>query len=274
VSDTAEGVYTLQDLLYLMSRLRDPVDGCPWDQQQDFSTIVPYTIEESYELADAIASADPLRIREELGDVLFQVIFHAQLGSEQALFNFDDIVSGLVNKLLARHPHVFPDGVLSARAGSMAVDEAAIKQQWEVIKAAERSARQQHSAMDDVPTNLPALSRAAKLQKRAARDGFDWQHSADVVTKIAEELAELQQACDSEQQHDITEEMGDVLFTCVNLARHLGVNPESSLASANRKFERRYRYIEQQLSVTGLTTAQASMEQLDLLWEQAKKAGL
>jgi nucleoside triphosphate diphosphatase len=274
VNDAANRDYTLEDLLYLMARLRDPVDGCPWDRQQDFSSIAPYTIEESYELADAIANGNPSHIREELGDVLFQVIFHAQLGSEQGQFNFDTIVSGLVNKLVKRHPHVFPDAVLTARTGQSNSDGAAVKEQWEAIKAKERNSRKQHSAMDDVPVNLPALSRAAKLQKRAARDGFDWQDSSGVVKKLQEELAELQQACDSEQQSDIAEELGDVLFSCVNLARHLAVDPESALASANRKFERRYRFIEQRLLEKGLSADSQDLDQLDLLWEQAKESGL
>lgn len=257
-----------------MARLRDPLDGCPWDRQQDFSSIAPYTIEESYELADAIDSGDFSRIKEELGDVLFQVIFYAQLGAEQGQFVFDDIVCGLVAKLVKRHPHVFPDGELGSRLGKSQGDSESVKHKWEATKAQEREAREQHSAMDDLPSNLPALSRAAKLQKRAASDGFDWSDSGGVLEKLQEELAELQLAREQGQQQAIAEELGDVLFSCVNLARHLEINPEMALRGANNKFERRYRYIEQQLSKKGQSPSAMSLQQLDLLWDEAKRSGL
>ncbi len=265
--------YSLQDLLYLMTRLRDPLDGCPWDRQQDFSSIAPYTIEESYELADAIAAGDFSQIREELGDVLFQVVFYAQMGAEQKQFNFDDIVSGLVNKLVKRHPHVFPQGELQRRAGTAVADSDELTQSWERIKAEERQGKKQHSAMDDIPLNFPALSRAVKLQKRAAGDGFDWPHIDGVFEKLQEEMAELMAARIENQQQTIEEELGDVLFSCVNLARHLRVDPETALRAANHKFEQRYRYIEQQLEQAGASTSSAELEQLDQLWDEAKRKG-
>ncbi|MDB4470825.1 nucleoside triphosphate pyrophosphohydrolase [Deltaproteobacteria bacterium] len=257
-----------------MSRLRDPVDGCPWDRQQSFATIVPYTLEETYELADAIESEDFSRIREELGDVLFQVVFYAQLASEQSQFFFDDVVSGLVSKLVKRHPHVFPESTLSSRAGVSSQDSKAVKNSWQTIKSKERKAREQHSSMDDVPGNLPALGRAAKLQKRAARDGFDWKDSEGVLEKLHEEISELQTACKGNQPQAIEEELGDVLFSCVNLARHLDVNPEMALRGANNKFEQRYRYIETKLSARGISASDATLEQMDQLWDEAKDAGL
>lgn len=258
----------------MMSRLRDPLDGCPWDRQQNFLTIIPYTLEETYELADAIESGDFSRIREELGDVLFQVVFYAQLASEQDQFVFDDVVSALVSKLIKRHPHVFPDAILSRRTGVSLHDSDTVKHNWEAIKSTEREARDQHSAMDDVPANLPALGRAAKLQKRAARDGFDWADFEGVLEKLHEEISELQLACNNSQPQAIEEELGDVLFSCVNLARHLDVNPEMALRGANNKFEQRYRYIETKLSGRGISASDATMEQMDLLWDEAKDAGL
>lgn len=266
--------YSFEDLLYLMSRLRDPLDGCPWDQQQDFASIAPYTIEESYELADAIASGDFGKIREELGDVLFQVVFYAQLGQEQQRFDFAAIVSGLVAKLVKRHPHVFPEGTLDSRTGRVNQDSGAVKQTWEALKAAERGARDQHSAMDDVPVNLPALSRAAKLQKRAAREGFDWQDPTGAVEKIKEEVVEFSAALSQGQQQATEQELGDILFSCVNLARHLGINPESALRGSNQRFEQRFRYIEHALERENLSSATASLEAMDKLWDEAKAKGL
>ena len=269
-----ENDYNLQDLLYLMARLRDEKDGCPWDRQQDFSSIAPYTIEESYELADAIASGDFTHIKEEVGDVLFQVVFYAQLGSEQGRFSFGDIVSSLVTKLVNRHPHVFPAGTLSSRANKSPDNTQVVSQKWEQIKAEERADRQQTSAMDNIPSNLPALARAVKLQNRAARDGFDWQDSAGVIRKLQEELSELELACQDGRQQAIEEELGDVLFTYVNFARHLKINPEMALRGANRKFEQRYRFIEQELESKGMTPSTASMEDMEHLWQKAKAAGL
>ncbi len=266
--------YSLDDLLYLMRRLRDPQDGCPWDRAQDFASIVPHTIEESYELADAIAKQDYQHIREELGDVLFQVIFYAQLGTEQQQFEFGDIVTGLVAKLLRRHPHVFPDGSLHSRAGQQTTATPEVKQAWEAIKSSERKDKQQHGILDDVPVSLPALTRANKLQKRAARSGFDWQHTDDVLNKLREELAELADARQQRDEAAVQHEMGDILFCCVNLARRLGVEPETALRGCNQRFENRFRYIEERLREQGSSPEQASLDEMDALWDQAKQHGL
>jgi ATP diphosphatase len=266
--------YSLDDLLYLMSRLRDPQDGCPWDRAQDFASIVPHTIEESYELADAIETADFKHIKEELGDVLFQVIFYAQLGQEQQQFDFGEIVSGLVDKLIRRHPHVFPEGTLASRVGVQTTETPQVKQAWEAIKTAERKDKEQYGILDDVPVSLPALSRAAKLQKRAARAGFDWQQTDDILLKLKEELAELEQARSEQDEAAIHHEVGDIIFCCVNLARRLNVDPEASLRGCNQRFEQRFRYIEQQLQKQGSSPEKASLEEMDQLWNQAKKTGL
>lgn len=266
--------YNLDDLLYLMSRLRDPVDGCPWDIKQDFSTIVPHTLEEAYELVDAIAQNDKQHIKEELGDVLFQVIFYTQIAKEQGDFGFSDVVSQLVDKLIRRHPHVFPDGELQARFGAQSDDIAAIKQNWEVIKSQERVGKQQGSALDDVPLSLPAMTRAIKLQKRAANTGFDWPNIDGVLAKLHEELDELQQARDQQDSEAITAEFGDVLFSLGNLARHLKLDPESALRGSNSRFEQRFRYIERELALRGQGPEQASLQVMDELWDQAKRSGL
>ncbi|MGK0500109.1 MAG: ATP diphosphatase [Oceanicoccus sp.] len=271
---TAPTVTPIDDLLYLMSRLRDPLDGCPWDKEQDFASIVPHTIEESYELADAIANGDFKQIKEELGDVLFQVVFYAQMGKEQQRFDFKDIAQALVDKLVRRHPHVFPQGSLQSRAGKQNAAITEIKKNWEATKVNERQQKQQFSLLDDVPVALPALSRAAKLQKRASRVGFDWDNSAGVVTHLQSELDELREAELAKDQDHIAEELGDVLFCAVNLARKLKVDPESALRSANRKFEQRFRFIEKSLSASGSTPEEASLEQMDALWQQAKQQGL
>ncbi|WP_200821332.1 nucleoside triphosphate pyrophosphohydrolase [Oceanicoccus sp. KOV_DT_Chl] len=265
--------YTLDDLLYLMSRLRDPQDGCPWDLVQDFSTIAPHTIEESYELEDAIVSGNFQQIKEELGDVLFQVVFHAQLGNEQNHFNFSDIVSTLISKLIRRHPHVFPDGTLRSRVGQQQVATEDIKRNWESIKTSERQAKQQSAVLDDVPLALPALARAAKLQKRAAAVGFDWDDVDQVLMHLKSEIEELLAAREQQSPQSIEEEMGDVLFCAVNIARHLKIEPETALRKANRKFEQRFRFIEEQLSLAHSSPADASLELMDELWEKAKQSG-
>ena len=266
--------YTLDDLLYLMRRLRDQQDGCPWDLAQDFSSIVPHTIEESYELADAIESGDYRQIREELGDVLFQVVFYSQLGSEQQQFDFGDVVTAVAGKLLRRHPHVFPDGTLHSRAGEQTVETARVKQTWEQIKESERQGKQQPGVLDDVPIALPAITRAVKLQKRAARVDFDWDDPDQVLTQLTCELGELKEARATGDSAHIEEEFGDVLFSLINLARHLNIEPESSLRAANRKFEKRFRYIEEALGAAGSSPAEASREQMEILWGEAKTKGL
>ena len=266
--------YNIEDLLYLMSRLRDPVDGCPWDIKQDFNTIVAHTIEEAYELADAIANDDKQHIKEELGDVLFQVIFYAQIGKEQGDFDFTAVVSQLVDKLIRRHPHVFPDGVLQARFGEQREDVSAIKQNWEAIKSIERLGKLQSSVLDDVPVSLPAMTRSIKLQKRAANIGFDWPNIDGVVEKLHEELNELQEAREQLDSAAIASEFGDVLFCLGNLARHLKLDPESALRGSNGRFEQRFRYIEKQLATQGLSPEQASLAEMDALWDKAKQLGL
>ncbi len=266
--------YNLADLLYLMQRLRDPDGGCPWDRAQDFASIVPHTLEECYELADAIESGDSDDLRSELGDVLFQVVFYAQLGAEQGRFTFDDVVQGLVEKLLRRHPHVFPEGTLASRVSEQTTASAQVKQSWEAIKAEERQDRQRAGVLDDIPLALPAISRAAKLQKRASRVGFDWAQAADVMAHLASELDELEQARRSGCDDHIEEEFGDLLFCMVNLARHWKIDPERSLRGANRKFERRFRYIEAALASEGDTPAGASLARMDALWEESKTRGL
>ncbi|ARN76440.1 nucleoside triphosphate pyrophosphohydrolase [Oceanicoccus sagamiensis] len=257
-----------------MSRLRDPEDGCPWDRVQDFSTIVPHTIEESYELADAIEQGDMQHIREELGDVLFQVVFYSQLGKEQERFDFASVTSDLVAKLVRRHPHVFPEGTLSSRVGEQTKDTEAIKQTWEAIKSTERAGKQQQSVLDDVPAAFPALIRATKLQKRAAQTGFDWEHIDGALAKLKEEVDELIEAREQQSQQQIEAELGDVLFSVVNLSRYLNVDAESSLRATNKKFENRFKYIERVLERRGVTPEQSSLAEMDALWDEAKKKGI
>ena len=266
--------YDLDDLLYLMARLRDPKDGCPWDLQQDFSSIVPHTLEESYELADAIYNEDYPQIKEELGDVLFQVIFYAQLGAEKKAFEFAEVVNVLVDKLVRRHPHVFPDGDLKGRTSDKNVDIQAIKANWETIKSEERTGKQLTSVLDDVPIALPALNRASKLQKRASQVGFDWENADDVLERLRDEIEELLEARDGGCSEHIEDELGDVLFSTVNLARHLKVNPVAALQKANRKFEKRFRYIEKSLLSRDSSLEEASLETMDALWDEAKENGL
>lgn len=262
--------HTLADLLAVMQRLRDPERGCPWDLQQDFASIAPHTLEECYELVDAIERGDFPQVREELGDVLFQVIFYSQLGREQGRFTFDDLVHGLVDKLLRRHPHVFPAGALDDGDSTAGVQVEQVAVNWDRIKQEERAAKQQHGVLDDVPAALPALSRAAKLQKRAARVGFDWQDWRDVMNKMAEEQAELVEAIERGDPEHIADELGDLLFCGVNLARFLDVDPETALRACNRKFERRFGFIERALAAQGRRPEQASLAEMDALWADAK----
>ena len=268
-------MYQLDDLLHLMARLRDPQHGCPWDLQQDFASIVPHTLEEAYEVADAIEQGDFAHLPGELGDLLFQVVYYSQLGREQALFDFAQVVHGITAKLLRRHPHVFPDGDLYGSPDVPRLGEAAIKQRWEQIKAEERAERaaepQQLSLLDDVPQALPALNRAGKLQKRAAQVGFDWPDALPVVDKVREELDEVLEAMAGGDAAAQGEELGDLLFAVCNLARHLKVDPEQALRAANHKFERRFRHIEQALRDAQQDFAACSLEQLDALWGEAKQ---
>ena len=262
--------YTLEDLIFLMSRLRDPDSGCPWDLQQDFASIVPHTLEEAYEVADTIEREDWPHLQDELGDLLFQVIFYAQLGRERSLFDMDGIIDQLVSKLVRRHPHVFPDGQLRGAKRTDEIESDRVNEQWEAIKSVEREQKARAGVLDEVPLALPALSRAAKLQKRAAGVGFDWSEASDVLDKIEEEIAELREAMQAGDQDAVADEMGDLLFAQVNLARKLGVNSEQAVRNTNTKFERRFRYIEEQVTASGKDWSQFTLQQLDHWWDQAK----
>lgn len=268
-------MYTLPDLLTLMARLRDPQHGCPWDIKQTYASIVPHTLEEAYEVADAIERGDLDHLQGELGDLLFQVVYYSQLAREEGRFEFAGVVDGITRKLIRRHPHVFPTGDLYAPLDMPRLSEEQVKQRWEEIKAQERAeaaeAPEQLSLLDDVPGTLPALSRAAKLQKRAAGVGFDWPAALPVLDKVREELDEVLEAIASGDQAAISDELGDVLFTVVNLARHLKVDPENALRGANRKFERRFRFIEQALRDTHRPIEDCTLEDLDALWGEAKR---
>lgn len=267
----SQNKYSIEDMLYLMERLRDPVDGCPWDLKQNFETIVPFTLEEVYEVVDTIERGDYSHLKEELGDLLFQVVFYAQLGREQNLFDFSGVVSTLVAKLISRHPHVFPEGTLNSRRDPNSnIEEAGIKQTWEALKQDERGSKGRHGVLDDIPQSLPAVVRAQKLQKRAARVGFDWPDIEGVLDKIIEEANELKQAITSKDSSHIEEEIGDLLFSCVNLGRHLGVECEGALRRTSNKFERRFRYIEERAEAEGKSVEKMSLAEMDLHWQQAK----
>lgn len=267
--------YTLDDLLYLMARLRDPQHGCPWDLKQTYASIVPYTLEEAYEVADAIERADFEHLPGELGDLLFQVVYYSQLAQEEGRFEFASVVDAITRKLVRRHPHVFVDGDLYGTPDAAKLEEAAVKQRWEALKAEERAEKAaepaQLSLLDDVPTALPALTRAAKLQKRAAQVGFDWPDALPVVDKVREELDEVLEAMSENDSAAVAEEIGDLLFVVTNLSRHLKVDPETALRSANQKFERRFRFIEETLRAAGQPIENCTLEQLDALWGEAKK---
>jgi len=249
-------------LLEIMQRLRDPENGCPWDVQQDFSTIAPYTIEEAYEVADAIARNDMTDLRDELGDLLFQVVFHAQMASEQDSFDFDAVHQAICDKMLRRHPHVFAD--LEIR------DAAHQKHLWEDYKTKERQQKGEHSLMDGIPAGMAELQRAVKLQKRARKVGFDWSSAQDVVTKIDEELSELRLAMSVGNHDAMEDELGDLLFTAVNLARQLEIDPGSALRRSNAKFEQRFRAME---AAAGGHAAldPMSLAEMETLWQKVKK---
>jgi nucleoside triphosphate diphosphatase len=259
-------VTEVEALLEVMRRLRDPERGCPWDRAQTFATIAPYTLEEAFEVADAIERDDLDALREELGDLLFQVVFHARLAEEQGAFTFADVARGLADKMRRRHPHVFGAGEVA--------DAAAQTVAWETHKALERAGRQQ-GALDGVPLGLPALARAQKLGRRAARVGFDWPDADAVREKIREETQELEDAIAGRDRapEAVDEEFGDLLFTMVNLARHLDVDAEGALRRASLKFERRFREVEARLAASGRTPEQAAPAELERLWSQAKESG-
>jgi len=256
----------MEKLLEIMARLRDPEFGCPWDRQQTFASIAPYTIEEAYEVADAIQRGDMEELREELGDLLFQVVFYARMANEAGHFEFKDVVEAISSKMLRRHPHVF--------AGAKTGNAEELRREWERHKAEERSSKLRgdpQSLMDGVAQALPALTRAGKLQKRAAKAGFDWPHISGVFEKVREELdevsSELQAGLGSNR---VREEIGDLLFSCVNLARHAGVEAESALRECNERFEHRFRSMEEMLANQGTTAEEASLEEMDDLWERVK----
>ena len=256
----------IETLLAVMARLRDPERGCPWDVRQTFETIVPYTIEEAYEVAEAIARGDMEELKTELGDLLLQVVFHARMAEEAGHFRFDDVVRAIVEKLIFRHPHVF--GAAEER-GKVEQDF------WEKAKEKERAAggkaQEAASALDGIAHALPALMRAEKLQKRAARAGYDWPDAQGVLDKLHEELRELEQAREKGAPEEIEAEMGDVLFTVVNLARHLKVDPEHALRLANARFEQRFRAAEQMAREEGKALSDLTPEELDTLWARAKR---
>jgi len=260
--------YTIDDLLYLMARLRDPQSGCPWDITQDYASIAPSTLEEAYEVVDAIEKQDFAHLKEELGDLLFQVIFYSQLGKEEDRFEFAGVVSGLVAKLIRRHPHVFPEGTLHSRVENRHTLPGDVKARWEAIKQQERAEKGAQGLLADVPLNLPALSRAAKLQKRAASVGFDWDDVYGPIAKVREELMEVEAELDSGDEAALEEELGDLLFAVVNIARYQKIDPEQALRRANQKFEQRFHFIETN-SPTPLT--ETSIHEMNRLWDEAKK---
>lgn len=254
----------IQELLAIMRRLRDPVGGCPWDLEQNFATIAPYTIEEAYEVASAIEAKDYAGLKDELGDLLFQVVFHAQMASEEKRFAFPDVVRAICEKMIRRHPHVFA-------AGGAKTPEA-VTVAWDEIKRRERAAKPASPSglLDDVPRALPALVRAIKLQNRAAEVGFDWPSAVHVTDKIAEETRELAEAHASGKASKVTEEFGDLLFAMANLARHFKLDPEDALRAANAKFVRRFKAIEAGLKAQGRSPEDATLEEMEALWQKAK----
>ncbi|WP_170477914.1 nucleoside triphosphate pyrophosphohydrolase [Ruegeria arenilitoris] len=260
IHDSEAGI---ERLLEIMRRLRDPKTGCPWDIEQDFSTIAPYTIEEAYEVADAIDRQAWDELKGELGDLLFQSVFHAQMAEEAGHFTFQDVVRTMSDKMVTRHPHVFGHESREKSADQQTRD-------WETIKAAERAGKEQKGALDGVAANLPALLRAHKLQKRAARVGFDWPDTSHVLAKITEEAAELEEARNSMDSDALEDEFGDLLFVIVNLGRHLGIEPEAALRRTNAKFTRRFEQVEARLADHGKMPSDSTLEEMDALWDEVK----
>jgi len=255
---------SIERLLAIMARLRDPATGCPWDREQTWATIAPHTVEEAYELADAIRQDDAALVRDELGDVLFQVVFQSRIAEERGLFDFAAVADTISDKLERRHPHVFGEAQVSGVAEQ--------SEAWEAHKAAERREKGQGmGALDGVTLGLPALTRASKLGRRASRVGFDWPELGGVLAKVEEEIAEMRQAAQAGAVDEVKEELGDLLFSVVQAARHLGVDPESALRDANAKFERRFRDMEARLDAEGRAVSDATPEQLEALWALAKR---
>ncbi|SDI79161.1 nucleoside triphosphate pyrophosphohydrolase [Billgrantia gudaonensis] len=279
--------HDLRDLLTLMAVLRDPEQGCPWDLEQDWNSIVPHTLEEAYEVADAIEREAFDELPGELGDLLFQVVYYSQFGREEGRFDFHDVVDALTVKMLRRHPHVFPDGTLASRrppgVSAEQVETRQVHSRWEALKAEERAERTGEasddsrqasgtaSVLDDVPLTLPALSRAAKLSKRAARVGFDWPDTRGVIAKIREELDEVEEALADGDSAHAAEEVGDLLFAVANLARSLEADPEQRLRATNAKFERRFRHVEATLTERGVRLQDADLNTLERHWQRAKR---
>lgn len=260
--------------------LRHPQHGCPWDLEQDIDSLKRYTLEEVYEVIDTIEKKDWVELEDELGDLLFQVIFYARIAEEEGLFDFDRVAMAIVDKLVRRHPHVFPEGELSNFGKAQELSSEQVVSNWEKIKQVEREAKRlrgslaqsqdKNSVLADIPVALPALERARKIQNRAARVGFDWQDEAPVIEKLHEEVAELSRAIESQRPQEIEEELGDVFFSLVNLSRHLGVDSETALRKANNKFIDRFHYIEDSLEASGSRLEDQGLEQLDKLWDEAK----
>lgn len=248
-------------LLYIMARLRDPVRGCPWDLKQSYSTIVPYTLEEAYEVADAIARGNLDELKDELGDLLFQVVFYAQIAKEEGRFQFVDCVIAICDKLERRHPHIF--------GTAKAADADTVLRNWEALKSAERQQAGQHSVLDNIPQAMPALSRAYKLQKRCANVGFDWPDVAGCWDKVKEEILEVEQTATASPE--LAEELGDLMFALVNVVRKHQLDPEAVLRAANSKFEKRFRAVEQALGALGKTPEQSDLAEMDALWQQVKQ---
>jgi len=269
---------SLSQLLTVMRQLRDPDYGCDWDRKQTLQSLTAYTLEEVYEVIDAVERGDFLQLRDELGDLLFQVVFYAQIANEEGRFNFNDVAQAVAEKLLHRHPHVFPDGtVQSFGSATLALDAETVAIRWEQIKNLERELKASRtpsgtvpSVLDDVPGTLPAMERGRKLQKRAASLGFDWQDPQPVLAKLREEIAELEVEMRRQDKEGMQAEFGDVLFSCVNLARHLDIDPEAALRAANRKFEQRFRTMEVVAAARQLPLNSMDLEALDDLWNEIK----
>jgi ATP diphosphatase len=278
MSKNDEKISQLSRLLEIMQQLRSPETGCPWDQQQNFESIVPHTIEETYEVADAIFSGNMQDIKDELGDLLFQIVFYAQLGKEQGDFDFEDIAQGISDKLVRRHPHVFDVSGVGGVAEKHHKTQDELNNQWQQIKAQERVNKNQAldiSTLANIPQGMTPLLRAQKMQKKCSKIGFDWTELPPVVAKIHEEIEEVLAEVNASEpnQQAVEEEVGDLLFAVVNLARHTSVNAETALIKANRKFEKRFRQVEKIIEKQGLSIESADMQQMEAAWQHIKKAG-
>lgn len=269
----------VERLLAVVAMLRDREFGCPWDLEQSFASLAPHTLEEAYEVVEAIEGGDMDELRDELGDLLFQVAFYAQLAAEDGRFSFEDVAGAIADKLVRRHPHVFPEGDVAAFGARPDISSEQVVSEWDAIKRREREARGEDRAappglLDGVPRAMPALDRALRLQKRAARAGFDWTDASPVLGKLREELGEFEEALAAGDAERMRGELGDVLFAAVNLSRHAAADPESALRAANRRFEERFRWIEAELRAGGRQVGEADFDELNALWDRAKEAGL